>query len=507
MTLITTATEFIDALLWFKPDGKLWTSSLSKLTSQDLPPSGFVLETLKDSKQLKNSVLVNVYNASSGNLEIGISAPVFGPRGILGVLVGVLHLPNHSIGNMDTARIGRSGYAYLVNQEGVAIIHPDRAKWLRDLSGNPAVKAFQTQKEGWIQFKNWDGEEIVAAFSPVKTSGWGVIVRQPASECYEPATQMLWETTLFVVLAMMVSVFLSITLAERFVNPILGLAREVEGFGTQEAFLGPREGISAPDEVGLLKQAISRMMGTIQDQNNEKERGYLRTLKAERKAAESERLATVGQWSAGIAHELNNPLTIILGATQVALGSGKKEKEKWIREIGREAERCRRLLADLLNIAKPLRVKPRVCDLALLARETWDRLPGMGPSYELQCRPGSFRAQVDPDRFAQVLLNLLKNSREAMPGGGSIQLDLRRRGGMNQMVLTDKGPGIRPKNLRNIFKPFFTTKTQGTGLGLAMVQAILREHQGTIKVKNNRPRGLKMVLEWPVKIPTSKGKR
>jgi signal transduction histidine kinase len=248
------------------------------------------------------------------------------------------------------------------------------------------------------------------------------------------------------------------------------------------------------------------MMGTIQAQSTEKEKAHLRTLRAERKAAESERLATVGQWSAGLAHEMNNPLTIILGAVQVAARSGNKEKARWLREIGQETERCRRLLVDLLNVAKPWRIKPRDCDLARLARETWERLPSSGVPHQLQCQPTSFKARVDPDRFAQVLLNVLKNSKEAMVKGGMARLEFHRSKGMNRMVLRDQGPGVPRKAMKGLFKPFFTTKAQGTGLGLAMVQAILREHRGTVSAKNQRPRGLKMVMEWPVKIPLSKGR-
>ncbi|HVZ79332.1 MAG TPA: ATP-binding protein [bacterium] len=506
MTLITSTTEYVDALLWYDRDGSLWAKSISGVSSAEYPPDRFVRQTLERSGQLEHSVLVEVYTAASGHLEIGISAPVFRQGELQGVLVGVMHLPNHVIGNMDTARIGRSGYAYLVNHEGIAILHPDRAKWLRDLSGNPAVKAFQTQKEGSIQFRNQDGEEVVAAFSPVKTSDWGVIVRQPASECYESATRMLWGTTFFVILAMAASAFLSIVLAERFVDPILNLAREAEGFRTLETFRGSAMKAAANDEIGLLKQALFRMMGTIRSQDREKERAYLRTLKAERKAAESERLATVGQWSAGLAHELNNPLTVILGGVRMALRSGKRKKDWWIREIGKEAERCRRLLGDLLDIAKPRRITPRDCDLAGMVRETWDRLPERGVPFELRLQPDRFRVRVDPDRFAQVLLNLLKNSREAMAQGGIVQVELRREGGFNRLVLTDQGPGIPPRQLRNLFKPFFTTKAQGTGLGLAMVQAILREHRGTVLARNRKPRGLRMVLEWPVDL-SSKGKK
>lgn len=503
MTLITSTTEFVDALLWFNKNGYLRVHSISNIPSRDFPPAPFIRGILGKVGKRQGPVQVDVYTAPSGDLEIGISAPVFTAGRLGGVLVGVMNLPNHVVGNMATARIGRSGYAYLVDPYGAAILRPDRAKGPLDLSSNPAVKAFQASGEGWIQFRGPEGEETTAAFASTKTSGWGVIVVEPASECYEPATRMLWETTLFVLFAMAVSVLLSIVLAGKFVDPILSLSKEVEGFRTWETFPGPKGIRAVADEVGILQQALFRMMGTIQVQNQEKEKAHQRALRAERRAAEAERLATVGQWSAGLAHEMNNPLTIILGASQVALKEKERGKVHWLQEIHREAERCRRLVVDLLEIAKPLKVFRKSCDLAALVKETWARIPASRGVYALECRPGRFPARVDPGRFGQVFLNLFRNAQDAMPKGGVVRVVMDRRPGRVRIQVTDQGVGVTRRDRPKLFRPFFTTKPLGTGLGLAMCQAILRAHQGKIRMEPNHPQGIRVVLEWPE--PEGKG--
>jgi signal transduction histidine kinase len=136
-------------------------------------------------------------------------------------------------------------------------------------------------------------------------------------------------------------------------------------------------------------------------------------------------------------------------------------------------------------------------DLALLARETWQGVPHPPGDHRLEVAPARFLSPVDPDRFRQVFINIFRNAMEAMPQGGTVRVTLTHRGRWVRCEVKDQGTGIKARDRSKLFRPFFTTKAKGTGLGLAMVRSILQAHGGKISVQPNRPRGVRMVLEWP----------
>ncbi len=497
MTLVTNATELIDGLLLFTPQGHLFAQGQPSVNPQNLPPSSFFIENIKRAEELKSSVLVDVYKTKSDEVGVAVSAPVFRDGHLVGVLVGVTYLPNHSIKNLETAHFGKTGYAYMVNQQGFAIVHPDKTRLLGTVNGSPAVQKLKTQKEGVIQFKNRAGEEVLAAFATVESASWGVIVRQTAEECYEPAARMLKFMSLFLALTLIASLLLALTLSERVVRPILNLATQVGRYESGQLDSKKWESLKPTDEVEILGQAIGRMAQNIKAQTHSRERAHRRTLQAERKLAESERLATIGQFSAGLAHELNNPLTVILGSAQMARNAKGVKFKNWLDEIYQEANRCRRLVSDLLTFAKPIQLRFQRFDLTFLARETWAQIPKGELKYQLKCVSKPFMVSADKDRVKQVLLNVMRNAVEAMPQGGIVLIELKKNKGSIWVRVTDTGKGILKKDAAQLFRPFFTTKPSGTGLGLVIARSILQAHGGRIQVRANRPHGTRIILEWP----------
>jgi signal transduction histidine kinase len=251
------------------------------------------------------------------------------------------------------------------------------------------------------------------------------------------------------------------------------------------------------DEVQILGKAIGRMAHRIKIQGRQRERAYVRTLHAERKLAEAERLATIGQFSAGLAHELNNPLAVILGAARMARESEGKKLKSWLDEIHREADRCTRLVSDLLNFARPMQLKVQRVDLAALAEETWRHIHKNPQEHLFKCEAKRFFASVDPDRFKQVLVNIFRNAVDAMPKGGEMRIEMGKKKDLAWLKVADQGNGVLKKDVPQLFRPFFSTKSSGTGLGLALSRAILQAHRGQIWFEPNKPRGVKICMEWP----------
>ncbi len=213
---------------------------------------------------------------------------------------------------------------------------------------------------------------------------------------------------------------------------------------------------------------------------------------------QTEKLASMGQMAAGIAHELNNPLGIVLMyshllKTQITDGHDGHSGED-VERIVREAERARTIVQGILNFARENRLELRATDVNALVREAARGVASLDPAnragVEVHLDERLEEQRVDASQLRQVLDNLLKNAVEAMPDGGTIAVETSLGDGAYEIRVTDTGPGIPEKMLPHLFTPFHTTKGvgKGTGLGLAVCYGIVKMHGGSIRA-TNRPTG------------------
>ena len=204
----------------------------------------------------------------------------------------------------------------------------------------------------------------------------------------------------------------------------------------------------------------------------------------------SERLASMGQLAAGVAHEINNPLGVVIMYTNLLLEECGKNMEFRgdLQMIAEQANRCKRIVAGLLDFARQNKVAHQAVDIRELVVATLSSLQHPeGIEIRVLHEEADPIAEVDRDQVIQVLLNLVVNACDAMPLGG--ELVIRTRGDESSVVfeIEDRGTGIPKENLKKLFEPFFTTKTmgKGTGLGLPVVYGIVKLHRGDIAVDSN----------------------
>ena len=205
---------------------------------------------------------------------------------------------------------------------------------------------------------------------------------------------------------------------------------------------------------------------------------------------QAEKLATMGQLAAGVAHELNNPLGVILMYAHM-LFEGSEENPQ-LREdlnmVATQADRCKRIVAGLLHFARQNKVALEATDIRKLI-EQCIRLVTIPENVAVQVHHGDGdpMAELDRDQITQVLTNLINNAVQAMPGGGVLSIETRSEDQEVALVIRDTGTGIPEKNLGRIFDPFFTTKAigEGTGMGLAVSYGIVKMHRGNIRVESN----------------------
>jgi signal transduction histidine kinase/Fe-S-cluster-containing hydrogenase component 2 len=205
---------------------------------------------------------------------------------------------------------------------------------------------------------------------------------------------------------------------------------------------------------------------------------------------QSEKLAHMGQLSAGIAHELNNPLGVITMYAGILLEeSGPQDPLRQdLKLIVEQTDRCRKIVGGLLNFARKNQVNREETDLAEFARLSLDSI--IIPENirtRIENRMNDSLAWIDQDQMMQVMTNLEKNAIEAMPDGGTLTIILREDDDQIGLCVEDEGSGIAGENMDKIFTPFFTTKGpgKGTGLGLPIIYGIVKMHSGKINVESN----------------------
>jgi PAS domain S-box-containing protein len=243
-----------------------------------------------------------------------------------------------------------------------------------------------------------------------------------------------------------------------------------------------------------------------------------------------ERLASIGELSAGVAHEIRNPLTGIANCAQVLRDRLTPEdpRLRFVRIILDETSRLNRIVDSLLSFARPGRPSLRESAVTETLKKVLeledDRFRQQGVAADLKIRGRIPKIFIDPEQITQVLLNVIRNAAEAMPSGGRLSLDCsvirrrphRRRGtGQRktdrirysqaapmrrfvQIRISDSGRGIPRDAVPRVFDPFFTTRSKGTGLGLSISQSIIKEHGGFISLRSMEGKGTTVSIELPV---------
>ena len=214
----------------------------------------------------------------------------------------------------------------------------------------------------------------------------------------------------------------------------------------------------------------------------------------------SQKLASIGQVAAAVAHEINNPLSVILGYAKLLRDDPGAHADE-LRIIHEEARLCQRIVQELLDLARPHRLEVQSVDLADLAREAVSRLSDAGALRDRRIEVASDGAVVvaaDAGKLRQVIANVLMNAAEATPDTGRISIDARIDHERGVLTISDDGPGIAAEVRDQIFEPFVTTKLNGTGLGLAIAHAIVDAHGGRISIASSADHGTVVSLELPI---------
>ncbi len=397
---------------------------------------------------------------------------------------------------IKSKKVGRTGYIYCMDRSGKLTIHPDEEGanifGAVDFTGHPFIKEMVENKDGWIRYP-WRnlGEKLprmkIVRYRYFKPWDWIVAVGSYEDEFFHEAKAIktrivssLAVITFFVGAAAVFMVFLAAQVLTTPINHMMGVIRQV-----RKGRLDAKMRVESDDELGELAAAFNRMTDMLK-----------RNQEMEANLAQQGKMASLGVLSSGVAHEINNPLGIILG--YAAYLEGKLDADdprfKYVHEIKRESKRCKKIVQDLLNYARTPTPELAETDLNQLLAQIVDFAANHTDMHNVRV-VREFAAdlplvRIDGDQIRQVAINLILNAGAAMADGGELVVGTRLvEPDRVELRFADSGAGIPREYQEKIFEPFFTTRPKGTGLGLAITRQIIELHHGEIRIDSEPGKG------------------
>ena len=415
-------------------------------------------------------------------------------------------------------RIGQTGHAMLFDAAGQPLVCPILPRRAHRIPGQ-LMAMIVSSNPGWgiAEDDGHGATDTVVGYAPVTglslpDNSWHVFVRQQPEETYAPIRDQLRNLALIGVVMSGLLWAMGRYVATRIARPIQVLKTGVEAI-SRGTYDGPLD-VKTGDEFEDLAVAVHRMADRLQASRIELESLNAElTHRVEEKTAEitrqmrklelSERLATLGKVASGIAHEINNPLGIILNRIEcmeadAAQSNVPDEVGRDLVTIRTQAERISRVTRSILTFSRGTVSMLKPLDLNCVARTcvvmAGERMTGLAVRMDLETAAALSPVMGDRDRLETVLLNVINNAIDAVTASGEQGVVTIRTARVQingdewvQISIADTGPGVPSAIADRIFDPFFTTKPagQGTGLGLFLSYGIVSDHRGRIEVRND----------------------
>jgi len=364
-----------------------------------------------------------------------------------------------------------------------------------------------------------DGEKLMDIIAPVTEGGGPQFIKVRYIISYRSMEERLAairrEFMLLAGFFIAAGVIAAAVFSAKLTRPILRLK---EGAGViARGNLDLTVPVAGTDEIGELGRSFNSMAKSLREHRRDLEEANRSLLSANEELKElqgelvrSERMAAVGQLAAGLSHEIDNPIGVILGFAELLLEDipeGDPRREDLI-TILEESKRCKRIVRGLLDFSRPPVLGVVTTDINEVVVNTAEAARSQRTFRDaritLELADGLPSLQADPDRLRQVFMNLLLNAVQAMPEGGDITVGTAiDEGGRVKVTFRDTGIGVGPEDMPRIFDPFFSTKRpgEGTGLGLAICRRLIEEQGGAIEAMSEPGKGSVFTVSLPVGGP------
>ncbi len=409
----------------------------------------------------------------------------------------------------DNTGLGRTGHTYLVDRERWMLTrsrhmnHP--APGTHKMS-SAAIDRALTGGTGVGIYRGWDGETALGAWRSIPLTGWALIGEMSAREALAEVQHFQRNWLLGLSLTLGAILVVVAWISKSISRPILRLSEAAKRISAGD--LTVRADLRRNDEIGRLGAAFDQMSAALEESRKSLEKSYTELLAAERRLVQAEKLAAIGEWVAGVVHELRNPLSAIKMNLKILSrkNSGDASVEEHLQIAQEQTLKLERMLSDLLEYSKPVKGKIEALEMGAVIREAAAYLQefshARGVSIELQITPEMPPLQGDKDLLIQALTNILRNAVEAYDGsrGGTVTVTVREAGdetGGIMIEIEDRGKGLTKTQQDRIFEPFFTTKSDGTGLGLLNARKAVELHRGRLEIESHENVGTRVRIYLP----------
>jgi len=405
---------------------------------------------------------------------------------------------------IKSKKVGKTGYIFCMDRQGTLTIHPDAEGQniidSQDSDGRYFIREMIEKKNGWIHYpwKNVGDTKPrmkIVRYSYYKPWDWIIAVGSYEDEFFHEANVIKWRIMVSMLILPFfvgtIAVILLLIASRILTEPIHHMIEVIRQ--VKKGRLDRRMEVESNDELGELAIAFNKMTSMIQ-----------RNHEMEASLAQQGKMASLGVLSSGVAHEINNPLGVILGYASYMEGKMTPEEPyyKYVHEIKRESKRCKKIVQDLLSYARTPKPSLAETDLHELLHQIIDFAANHTDMHHVSVvkdfAPELPLVKVDGDQLRQVAINLILNAGAAMQEGGQLVVRTECDENYVSIIFADNGAGIPEENLDKIFEPFFTTRSQGTGLGLAITKQIIEQHQGQISLDSTVGVGTTISIRLPV---------
>ena len=352
----------------------------------------------------------------------------------------------------------------------------------------------------------WDDDvEYFAGAAKIDVGGLHVVTRISVSAAYLTARQLLSDLVIIGLIIVFIAAISAVVVSRKFTAPLEWLSAAVRKIAKGD--FDVKVDIKSRDEIGQLADSFNNMANELLERE--------RSLKSAQLAlVQSEKMAAVGTLSAGLAHEVKNPLSAVLGYAQLAKRKLSQPDviKKHLDIIENETRRCNEIIGNLMQFSR--QEKGEFTDVTI--NEVVEKSVGI-VDHQLGLKNVHVNMKLAPDipeiignsnQLQQVLMNLAINAQQAMePDGGTVDIATYFDNDNVYIRVSDTGPGISEEVVEKIFEPFFTTKAagEGTGLGLSVTYGIIRDHKGDIRVEKADSGGARFVIALPLHITREPG--
>ncbi len=465
-------------------------------------------------------------------MMLKIAAPVFTPAGKhLGVLVGgVLLNRNYDIVDRIRETVFKD-QEYKGRPVGTATIFQDDVRISTNVRNADGTRAIATQVSAEVADEVlgrggvWRGRAFVvndwylSAYTPIRNLAGTTVGMLYVGVLEQPYNDTLWRSLYWFLGIAMGGVglvmLMSVRVARRISEPIHAMALAAQKVAGGDYSMKVQS--NSQDELGYLASSFNTMTSELErahqaltDSADDLER-KVEQRTAELKAMQAhllktEKLAAVGKLAAGVAHEINNPLTGILTNSSLML-QDLAEDHPWrddVQTIVNETLRCRRIVKGLLDFARQTKPQRSLLDMNQVVEDVLALVRNQASFRNIQISLDLAQdlptVLADGDQMRQVVLNIVLNAADVMPDGGRLRVSSRPARGQKgvELRISDTGPGIPDEIKARLFEPFFTTKKTGTGLGLAIAYGMVERHLGSLWVETTPGKGSTFVIVIPV---------